>query len=78
MGLRASMEEVALCFRFMDLLRQDLPADGEGMAEPSWCPLLLEGMGAMPVPDVPRPPPVPALPFMLPATGMPLIDSAEE
>lgn len=34
-GLVASMEEVALCFIFMDLLRQVLPAVGEGMAEAS-------------------------------------------
>ena len=66
-GLRESMEEVALCLRFMDLLRHDLPAVGEGMAEPSWCPLGLEGIAA-----------APALPFMLPTRAMPLTDSAAE
>lgn len=32
-GLLASMEDVALCFMFMDLLRHDWPVVGEGMAE---------------------------------------------
>lgn len=60
----ASMDEVALCLRFMDLLRQDLPAVGEGMAEASCCPLRLVGT----VPPIP-------LPFMPPGTGMPLTAS---
>lgn len=60
-GLVASMDEVALCFRFMDLLRQVFPAVGEGMAEASCCPLVLEGTEP--------------LPFMLPGRGMPFTDS---
>lgn len=63
----ASMDEVALCLRFMDLLRQDLPAVGEGMAEASCCPLRL----VVTVP--PRP-----LPFIPPGPGMPLTASATE
>lgn len=63
MGL-ASMDEVALCLRFMDLLRQDLPAVGEGMAEASCCPLRLLG-------TVPLTP----LPFIPPGVGIPLTDS---
>lgn len=55
----ASMDEVALCLRFMDLLRQDLPAACEGMAEASCCPLRLVGT----VPPVP-------LPFIPTGTGM--------
>lgn len=47
----ASMEEVALCLRFMDLLRQDFPAVGEGMAEASCCPLRL--VGTIPLPFIP-------------------------
>lgn len=58
------MEEVALCFMFMDLLRQDLLAVGEGMAEASCCPLRLVGTGAPP--------------FMLPGRGMLFADSARE
>lgn len=60
----ASMDEVALCLRFMDLLRQDLPAVGEGMAEASCCPLRLVGT----VPPIP-------LPFIPPGAGIPLTDS---
>lgn len=45
------MEEVALCLRFMDLLRQDFPAVGEGMAEASCCPLRL--VGTIPLPFIP-------------------------
>ena len=63
MGL-ASMDEVALCLRFMDLLRQDLPAVGEGMAEASCCPLRLVGT----VPPIP-------LPFIPLGAGIPLTDS---
>lgn len=55
----ASMDDVALCLRFMDLLRQDLPTVGEGMAEASCCPLRLVGT----VPPAP-------LPFIPLATGM--------
>lgn len=32
-GLLANMEDVALCFMFMDLLRHDWPVVGEGMAD---------------------------------------------
>lgn len=60
-GLVASIDEVALCFMFMDLLRQVFPAVGEGMAEASCCPLVLEGTEP--------------LPFMLPGRGMPFTDS---
>lgn len=60
----ASMDEVALCLRFMDLLRQDLPAVGEGMAEASCCPLRLVGTA----------PPIP-LPFIPPGAGIPLTAS---
>lgn len=60
----ASIDEVALCLRFMDLLRQDLPAVGEGMAEASCCPLRLVGTVA----------PTP-LPFIPPVTGMALTAS---
>lgn len=66
MGL-ASMDEVALCLRFIDLLRQDLLLlllVGEGMAEASCCPLRL--VETVP----PRPPP-----FIPPDTGMDLTDS---
>lgn len=63
----ASMDEVALCLRFMDLLRQDLPAVGEGMAEASCCPLRL----VVTVPPIP-------LPFMPPGAGMPLTASETE
>lgn len=63
----ASMEEVALCLRFMDLLRQDLPAVGEGMAEASCCPLRLVGT----VPPIP-------LPFIPPGAGTPLTASEPE
>lgn len=66
MGL-ASMEEVALCLRFMDLLRQDFPAVGEGMAEASCCPLRLVGT----IPPIP-------LPFIPLGTGMPLTDSEKK
>lgn len=59
MGL-ASIDEVALCLRFMDLLRQDLLALGEGMAEASCCPLRL----------VVTDPPI-ELPFIPPAAGRP-------
>lgn len=65
MGL-ASMEEVALCLRFMDLLRQDLPAVGEGIAEASCCPLRLVGT----IPPTP-------LPFIPLDTGMPLTASEQ-
>lgn len=60
----ASMDDVALCLRFMDLLRQDLPAVGEGMAEASCCPLRLVGT----VPPIP-------LPFIPPGVGIPLTAS---
>lgn len=63
----ASMDEVALCLRFMDLLRQDLPAVGEGMAEASCCPLRL----VVTVPPIP-------LPFIPPGAGMPLTASETE
>lgn len=63
----ASMDEVALCLRFIDLLRQDLPVVGEGMAEASCCPLRLVGT----VPPIP-------LPFIPPGTGMPLTASVAE
>lgn len=63
-GLNANMEEVALCLRFMDLLRQDFEAVGEGMAEPSWFTLALEGIAV-----------ALELPFMPPTRGMPLTDS---
>lgn len=63
----ASMDEVALCLRFMDLLRQDLPAVGEGMAEASCCPLRLVGT----VPPIP-------LPFIPPGVGIPLTASEAE
>lgn len=66
MGL-ASMDEVALCLRFMDLLRQDLLAVGEGMAEASCCPLRL----VVTVPPTP-------LPFIPPGAGMPLTASETE
>lgn len=66
MGL-ASMDEVALCLRFMDLLRQDLLAVGEGMAEASCCPLRL----VVTVPPIP-------LPFIPPGAGMPLTASETE
>lgn len=62
----ASMDEVALCLRFIDLLRQDLLTVGEGMAEASCCPLRL--VGTVP----PRP-----LPFIPPGTGMPLTASEQ-
>lgn len=61
----ASMDEVALCLRFMDLLRQDLQAVGEGMAEASCCPLRLVVT-------------VPPLPFIPPGAGMPLTASETE
>lgn len=60
----ASMDEVALCLRFIDLLRHDLPEEGEGIAEASCCPLRLVGT----VPPIP-------LPFIPPGTGMPLTAS---
>lgn len=60
----ASMDEVALCLRFMDLLRHDLPAEGEGIAEASCCPLRLVGT----IPPIP-------LPFIPLGTGMPLTAS---
>ncbi len=63
-GLVASIDEVALCFMFMDLLRQVFPAVGEGMAEASCCPLVLEGTEP--------------LPFMLPGRGMPFTVSVSE
>ncbi len=63
----ASMDEVALCLRFIDLLRQDLPAVGEGMAEASCCPLRLVGT----VPPIP-------LPFMPLGAGIPLTASETE
>lgn len=63
----ASMDEVALCLRFMDLLRQDLPAVGEGMAEASCCPLRLVGT----VPPI-------LLPFIPPGAGIPLTASEPE
>lgn len=63
----ASMDEVALCLRFMDLLRQDLPVLGEGMAEASCCPLRLVGTA----------PPIP-LPFIPPGAGIPLTASEPE
>lgn len=63
-----SMDEVALCLRFIDLLRHDLPAVGEGMAEASCCPLRLA---------VTEPPRLP-LPFIPPGTETPLTDSAAE
>lgn len=61
------MDEVALCLRFMDLLRQDLPAVGEGMAEASCCPLRLVGT----VPPT-------LLPFMPLGAGIPLTASERE
>lgn len=63
-GLVASIDEVALCFMFMDLLRQVFPAVGEGMAEASCCPLVLEGTEP--------------LLFMLSGRGMPFTDSVSE
>lgn len=60
-GFVANMDEVALCFMFMDLLRQVFPAAGEGIAEASCCPLVLEGTEP--------------LPFILPGRGMPFTDS---
>lgn len=60
----ASMDDVALCLRFMDLLRQDLPTVGEGIAEASCCPLRL----VVTVPPIP-------LPFIPPAAGIPLTAS---
>lgn len=66
-----SMDEVALCLRFMDLLRQDLPAVGEGMAEASCCPLRLA------VTEPPEPARLP-VPFIPPGTETPLTDSALE
>lgn len=63
----ASMDEVALCLRFIDLLRQDLPVVGDGMAEASCCPLRLVGT----VPPIP-------LPFIPPGTGMPLTASVAQ
>lgn len=63
MGL-ASIDDVALCLRFIDLLRQDLLALGEGMAEASCCPLRL----VVTVPPVP-------LPFIPPGEGRPLAAS---
>ena len=60
----ASMDEVALGLRFMDLLRQDFPAVGEGMAEASCCPLRL----VVTVPPIP-------LPFIPPGAGIPLTAS---
>lgn len=65
MGL-ASIEDVALCLRFMDLLRQDLLALGEGMAEASCCPLRL----VVTVPPT-------ELPFIPPADGRPRAASAK-
>lgn len=62
-GLVANMDEVALCFTFMDLLRQVFPAVGEGKAEASCCPLVLEGTDP--------------LPFILPGRGMPFTDSMQ-
>lgn len=59
------MEEVALCLRFMDLLRQDLEeAVGEGMEEASCCPLRLG-----------ESPPLREPPFRPLDTGMVLTDS---
>lgn len=57
----ASMDDVALCLRFIDLLRHDFPAVGEGMAEASCCPLRLVGT----IPPI-------LLPFIPLETGMPL------
>lgn len=55
------MEEVALCFRFMDLLLHDLV--GEGMEEEISCwPLRL--LGTEPPPE--------QLPFIPPGNGIPL------
>lgn len=66
MGL-ASIEDVALCLRFMDLLRQDLLVLGEGMAEASCCPLRL----VVTVPPI-------ELPFIPPAAGRPRAASEKQ
>lgn len=58
----ASIDEVALCLRFMDLLRQDFPVVGEGIAEASCCPLWLVET-------------IPPLPFIPLGTGIALTAS---
>lgn len=63
----ANIEDVALCLRFIDLLRQDLPPGGEGMAEASCCPLRLVGTAPLMLP-----------PFIPLGTGMPLTASTED